>query len=81
MLKPISQWTDTDIKMHKQLDDLISKNIEWKVNTQDAIQVYRCLVWFAQIGQKIKDSQAVIEKVTQVKKPEADTEVTNTTGE
>ena len=61
--KPISPWTQDDLALHKQLDELLSKNAKWETSTADAVRLYRCLVWFAQLKDKIEGSAAEITRV------------------
>jgi len=56
----LSKWNSDDLKQHKQLDDLLGKNVSWNVSTAELVQVYRSLVWFAGIREKIEQSQAEI---------------------
>lgn len=63
MLKPVFSWTEKDLEDHKKFDDLISRIAKWEGNTADMVQLYRSLVWFAGLREKIQNSQAKIEKV------------------
>lgn len=65
--KALSPWTEEDVKQHKVFDDLISRKVTWNVSTPELIQVYRSLVWMAQLQDKIKQSQA---EIIAVHKPE-----------
>jgi len=72
MSTELTKWTKDDVSFHMQLDELLSKNAEWKMNTGDSVKLYRCLVWFASIRKKIEQSQA---EVLSVRKIEPESEV------
>lgn len=63
-MSALSPWNKDDINAHKQLDELISKKLSWNVSTAELVQVYRSLVWFAGLKEKIEKSQAEIKSVT-----------------
>jgi len=74
-MSTLSHWNKEDITSHKLFDELISKKIAWNVSTAELVQVYRSLVWFAGLKEKIEKSQAEIisvrplEPETEAKKP------------
>ena len=67
---PISPWSEEDLKQYQQLDECISKLATWQGSTGDMVKIYRSLVWFANMREKIKASMVSEIKVTQPKKPE-----------
>jgi hypothetical protein len=73
-MSALSPWNKEDITSHKRFDDLISKNVDWKVSTAELIQVYRSLVWFAGLKDKIEKSQAEIKSVTVLDASKAEAE-------
>lgn len=66
-LKSLSPWSEDDIKQYATFDDLISRKAVWNLSTPELVQVYRSLVWYAQLRDKIRDSQAAIVAVHEVK--------------
>jgi len=57
MSQTISTFSAEDVKQHKLLSDLISQNIDkWSLNTTEVVQLYRSLVWFAQLEPKLEKS-------------------------
>ncbi len=70
-------FTSEDLKMYKQLETTISKNANWTGTTKEVIDIYRQLVWFAGLAEKIEKSIFEIKSVKQVNKTEApESEVT-----
>lgn len=73
-MSALSPWNKDDINAHKQFDELISKKISWNVSTAELVQVYRSLVWFAGLKEKIEKSQAEIKSVKQFDEVKAEAE-------
>lgn len=65
--KLLSPWTAEDLKQWQQLDEYLGRKVTWNVSTPELVNVYRSLVWFAQLKDKIRDSQAEIVAVHEVK--------------
>jgi hypothetical protein len=63
-------WSEEDLKMHKQLDELLGKSANWSGNTADMVKLYKSLVWFAQLHKRIAESIVYEVKTHQVNKPE-----------
>jgi len=67
-MEQLGTFTSEDVKQHKLLSDLISKNVEkWSLSTADVVQLYRSLVWLAQLSGKLEKH---IFEVTAVKQME-----------
>lgn len=66
------KFTEADLDSHKILDELLSKNVNWSGNTQEMIKIYRSLVWFSQLKEKIKGNIFQIEQVKQYNKTDKD---------
>jgi hypothetical protein len=65
----LSPWSKEDLKQLEQLDALLSKKVEWNLNTSELVQAYRSLVWLASLKKKIDDSLVEIISVKQVNPP------------
>ena len=63
-MNPLSEFGKEDLEIYKQLDSLLEKNVAWNVSTAQAVQVYRALVWFANLRGKIERLQVSDVKVT-----------------
>lgn len=63
-------FTEEDLKQYKLMSEYVSKYASWEAKTPELIQIYRSLVWFAGIEEKMKNSLMEIKKVTQLTKPE-----------
>jgi hypothetical protein len=59
----LTPWTEDDVKRHAEFDDQLSKLAKWEGSTADMVKLYRSLVWFAQLRDKIKNSIASDVKV------------------
>lgn len=59
-VKSLSPWSEEDVKQWQVFDDLLGRKAMWNVSTPELVSVYRSLVWYAQLRDKIKDSQAEI---------------------
>ncbi len=72
--KAALQFTQEDVKMYKQLDSLLSKNVKWEGSTKDIVDIYRHLVWFAQLGAKIEGNLFDVKSVKPFKKQDSEPE-------
>jgi hypothetical protein len=52
----LSHWTEEDLKSYQALDDCLSKQASWSGSTPEMIKLYRSLVWYSQVREKIKAS-------------------------
>lgn len=66
--KQLSPWGEDDLKQHKALDELLSKCAKWNLTTAESVQLYRSLVWYAQLRERINGSIAEITRVVEPNK-------------
>ena len=62
-MEQFSPWSEEDLKQYQNLDDCISKMASWNGSTPDMIKLYRALVWYAQVRDKIKKTMVSDVKV------------------
>lgn len=67
---PISPWSEEDLKQYQQLDECLSKLVTWSGSTGEMVKIYRSLVWYAQVRDKIKASMVSDVKLHQPKASE-----------
>ena len=70
-----NSFVEDDLKEHKKFDEAVAKFAQWHgANTQELVNIYRSLVWFANLRAKIEANLMEVKSVKQFKKDE--TEVT-----
>lgn len=52
----LSPWSEDDIKKHQQFSEHLAKYASWSMTTNEMVEVYQHLAWFAQLRAKIRDS-------------------------
>lgn len=52
----IARITEEDLKQYELLNNLLSGKARWDLTTAESVQLYRSLIWFAGLRDKLKDN-------------------------